>query len=669
MINIKLTPEQMDAYSTNTFSVPFPLNVFENSDTNLIKSINDITHTKTLINFMPKVLDVFNSLAKFKKPLGSLNIATIKGEMTFVLNLFRTKASASLFEVFSKLGINLHRIMIAYSPSKEVIEIDNSLYVNLTRLDQKYIEQITVYLMSLIQLFIRLTDYNLEDNHFATSKMSVNELRISKEIYESINDFLFDTSVNFNINLKELEYSTLDTLVIDNVSYAANMPLATTASSNPLQYVNLQKDNDYFILIKKSSGFYYLVNLQKGSVSTNINNLSYLDFDSDTSSVGIAGSLKGYPSKTITISKTTTDNLLNGTYNILENHYEIQDLHIKEKAETFINNMVVVRDFIEAPELQVIFDDLDKKHFNVESTSFVSIDSIKETYKDDKYAQQLYSSNEELMKRLGPVDLKDLSSMVPSIIKGDTYSAIFTGESGTGKSTTAKHLFYSSGIPFELINASINIEESDLIGIMVANKDRKSDLDPMFVWKDGILSRAVRNGYGVILEEINFARAGVLGKFNSLLDDSRQIELGDGTILKAHPNFRFFATGNIGEEGTQRLNRALINRFQHAKKFQHLNKNDTIELIMAKTGYKNRDNVEKVYVIYDAIKKYAKENQLKLSISIRQLLNIFNSPKVYKTVEQAVTNFMLNHAFLEEEEHQEHFTETVLSVMDLKFKL
>jgi hypothetical protein len=354
---------------------------------------------------------------------------------------------------------------------------------------------------------------------------------------------------------------------------------------------------------------------------------------------------------------------------ILESVSEIENTKVKEKVESFLSKCSTLREIVEVTNLEDFFKELNKDYFDTTTTSHVSNESIKLQYQSDAYAQQLYELNKKVMDKLGPVDLQDLSNIVPSVIKGETYSAIFVGESGTGKSTTAKHIFYQAGIPFEIINASINIEESDFIGTMVANKNRKSELDPMFVWKDGVLTRAIRNGYGTIIEEINFGRAGVLGKLNSLLDDSRQIELGDGTILQAHPNFRLFATGNIGEEGTQRLNRALINRFQHAKKFKHLNKQETINLIATKTKYKDLDKLEKIYVVYDAVRKYAKENQLKLSISIRQLINIFMAPKVYKSAYDAVINFMINQAFLEETEHQEHFVETVLSVFDLKFKL
>jgi len=666
-LNIKATVAEMESFSTTKYTVPFVLNVFDSSENNIVQTVSDIHHEVTIMNFVPKVLDVFNALARLKKPVGSLSETFIDGDLTYVLNLFRTKSTVSLFEVFAKLGISLHRILVTYTPNTKTLSVDSSLLAHLSRLDKAYSLQISIYLRALVHLFKKLSEFKVEDNHFAISKMSATELRISKQVNAQFDGFLYSLDHDFEVNLKEIEYIALDRILIENASYSANLPLANNGSSTALSYISLQKEDQIYTLLRKDSGFYYLVDMNSGDISTT-NTLSFLDFDADSQIVGIASSLKMFD-QPIVAKKVNIDNLLTGKYQILENHFEIVNPITKEKTENFLYNLVSVRDAVEATDLELYFSDLGRDKFDTDTTSYVSIDSIKKQYESDSYAQQLYISNKVMMDRLGPVDLKELSNMVPSLVKGDTFSMVFTGESGTGKSTTAKYLAYTSGLPFEIINASINIEESDFIGTMVSNKNRKSDLDPMFVWKDGVLARAVRNGYGLLLEEINFARAGVLGKLNSLLDDSRQIELGDGTILKAHPNFRFFATANINEEGTQRLNRALVNRFQHAKKFYHLTKNETIDLIMAKTGYKNKDSIEKVYVVYDAIKKYAKENQLKLSISIRQLINIFNAPKVYKNVEHAIMNLMVNHAFLEEEEHQDHFVETVLSVLDLKFKL
>jgi hypothetical protein len=202
--------------------------------------------------------------------------------------------------------------------------------------------------------------------------------------------------------------------------------------------------------------------------------------------------------------------------------------------------------------------------------------SIKATYDDDEYAQELYKQVQPYYETF---DLKDLSSIVKAFAKGDTYSMMLYGASGTGKSTCARVIPYRCGLPYVSVNFSTNIEESDLIGTFMPNKDKKSELDPPFVWKDGILTNAIRKGYIFIGEEINFARPGILSKLNSLLDEFRQIDLPTGEIVKAHPNFRIIATCNIAYEGTNRFNKALINRFELIYEFEDLTREETITLL------------------------------------------------------------------------------------------
>lgn len=669
-ISLDILYKDIQANLVDKYAPDFPLLVVaEGEDSKVTHTIKEINISNTLMNFIPKVLSTFKALATTKKPLGSINYAKYEnGQRINSLNIFRTKQSSFLFEPFTKLGINLHKLLLGINDDNSKLYLDSALIGHLARLGQDIQTQMVLYLISVMHMFMELNTIQLKDNYFMLSKLSSSELRVKENIFNSLNRLVKSFDSNIKIEILETENSKIDYMELTNDTFSANLPISVTGQI-PISYLLLKNNSkNYSLLFKTIGNSYYRLNLSNGEIVTNLK-LSNIDFDSDSTLVGLSGSMTmcGNP---ITVSYNETLQMASeAKFTVLESISDIEDADIRKYHEQFITKLSEVREITEAVNLEDVYKTISKDYFDTSSSTYVSNDTIKSQYKDDAYAQELYKINKKVIDKLGPVDLQDLSNIVPSVIKGETYSAIFVGESGTGKSTTAKHIAYMAGIPFEIINASINIEESDFIGIMVSNKNRKSDLDPMFVWKDGILARAVRHGYVVIIEELNFARAGVLGKLNTLMDDSRQIELGDGSIIQAHPNFRLFATGNIGEEGTQRLNRALINRFQHAKKFKHLNKQEAIALIISKTGYKDHDKVDKIYSVYDAIRKYAKENQLKLSISIRQLLNIFMAPKIYKSAYDAVVNFMINQAFLEETEHQEHFMETVLSVFDLKFKL
>jgi hypothetical protein len=293
-------------------------------------------------------------------------------------------------------------------------------------------------------------------------------------------------------------------------------------------------------------------------------------------------------------------------------------------------------------------------------------EELKAQYADDAYAQELYK---QVRPHYDAFDLGSLNANLAGFAKGIIYAMAFVGESGTGKSTAARVIPYKCGLPFVSVNFSVNIEEADLFGSMFPNPAKLKPEDPEFVWQDGILTKAVRNGYVAILEEINFARPGVLGKLNSLLDENRQLDLANGEVLKAHPNFRIIATCNVAYEGTNRFNKALINRFDDVTVFKDLKRDEAIEVIKARTGYADKAKIDKVYNVYEALKKFADEQNVNLVISMRQLLNLFTKGKFYKDAKDAVTRIMLNGAFLEDPEYQKVFEDTVLTAFDLKFKI
>lgn len=353
--------------------------------------------------------------------------------------------------------------------------------------------------------------------------------------------------------------------------------------------------------------------------------------------------------------------------NILDDNSEEEDF-IKSAPSTLTRWYTEVKSGLHESIPDSILSMLSKALDVSLNTGVYTFDSeaIKEAYKDDEYAQQLYTQVQPYYETF---DLGTLSANLKGFAKGDLYSMLFAGDSGTGKSTAARVIPTRCGIPYISVNFSVNIEESDLFGSMIPNPTKSSADDPEFVWQDGVLTKAIRNGYCAVLEEINFARPGVLGKLNSLLDENRQIDLPTGEILKAHPNFRIIATCNVAYEGTNRFNKALINRFDDCTIFKDVERSKAISIIKNRTGYTNISKIDVIYNVYEAIKKYGKEQNLNLIISMRQLLNVFSKGKYYADAQDAIRRIMINGAFIEEPEYQDEFEKAVLPAFNLKFKI
>uniref|UniRef100_J3N351 Midasin n=1 Tax=Oryza brachyantha TaxID=4533 RepID=J3N351_ORYBR len=89
----------------------------------------------------------------------------------------------------------------------------------------------------------------------------------------------------------------------------------------------------------------------------------------------------------------------------------------------------------------------------------------------------------------------------------------------------------------------------------------------IFLWQDGSLVQAMKNGDLFLIDEISLADDSVLERLNSVLEPERNLSLAEkgGSVLEkvvAHPSFFILATMNPGGDyGKKELSPALRNRF------------------------------------------------------------------------------------------------------------
>ncbi|WOL06186.1 midasin isoform X3 [Canna indica] len=89
----------------------------------------------------------------------------------------------------------------------------------------------------------------------------------------------------------------------------------------------------------------------------------------------------------------------------------------------------------------------------------------------------------------------------------------------------------------------------------------------IFLWQDGPLVQAMKDGDHFLVDEISLADDSVLERLNSVLEPERKLSLAEkgGAVLEhitAHPNFFILATMNPGGDyGKKELSPALRNRF------------------------------------------------------------------------------------------------------------
>jgi MoxR-like ATPase len=208
---------------------------------------------------------------------------------------------------------------------------------------------------------------------------------------------------------------------------------------------------------------------------------------------------------------------------------------------------------------------------------------------------------------------KAVRGICSAVTSGDIRAILFHGPAGTGKTISCKLVCQEIAMPImDVINCTENLDEF-VLGKFIPEEDR-------IVFKESYVTKAIRSGGAVVFEEINFAKPQYLAFLNSLLDDNGFVRLDNGEVVRRHPNFRFFATMNLGYFGTKELNQALYNRFNVILELAALS-DEAIAKMLTTRVPECSDKVDKLLGVYHKLKKKIDSEELDIVISPRNLEN------------------------------------------------
>jgi midasin len=129
----------------------------------------------------------------------------------------------------------------------------------------------------------------------------------------------------------------------------------------------------------------------------------------------------------------------------------------------------------------------------------------------------------------------------------------------------------------------------------------KSDQQQHFLWIESILIRSMKQGYWLILENVNTCSLSVLDRLNSLLEPNGQLIIneggGQGSIIKPHENFRLILTMDQNQ-GNGEISRAMRNRCCeiYIDDQQEFNYFDSKELIQACQIYQTKQQEDFIQI-------------------------------------------------------------------------
>lgn len=133
---------------------------------------------------------------------------------------------------------------------------------------------------------------------------------------------------------------------------------------------------------------------------------------------------------------------------------------------------------------------------------------------------------------------------------------LLEGPTSTGKTSVIKFLADMTGNKLVRINNHRDMDLDEYVG-------RYEPKEHTVEFVEGKLLECMRNGYWLLLDELNLARSEILEALNRVFDDNRELYIPElGEFVRPSPAFRIFATQNPANySGRALLSKAFRNRF------------------------------------------------------------------------------------------------------------
>ncbi|MGN1182767.1 MAG: AAA family ATPase [Faecalibacillus sp.] len=234
------------------------------------------------------------------------------------------------------------------------------------------------------------------------------------------------------------------------------------------------------------------------------------------------------------------------------------------------------------------------------------------------FLQLSIQDNQELyLKNRAFLDMNDFD-LIKSFYRGKTWSCLYYGPSGTGKTTKTLCVAGALGLPSLKIVGSRAIDEASLFGKYVLRNGET-------VFEYGPLALMMKYGGMFIFDEINMVDSDIIASLNDVLDGTKQKILDNGEIIHAHRNFRFAESMNIGYTGTNEMNISHKSRIQNKIKISKLSVEKMKDILVKETEIDERIAM-KMASLLDAFNNVIINlgNETTQRIDLRTLINWAN---------------------------------------------
>jgi cobaltochelatase CobS len=245
---------------------------------------------------------------------------------------------------------------------------------------------------------------------------------------------------------------------------------------------------------------------------------------------------------------------------------------------------------------------------------------------------------------------KDILATVLYAIMKPNEPCLFTGPTGSGKSSFIQQTFSWLNRPLYRVNMDNDITRADWVGQWVLRGKE------MF-FQYGILPRAMREGIPVLIDEWDAQQPGVSLATQAVLeDDGRLVIMETGEIIAPTDGFRLFGTCNtlgMGDEsglyhGTQPQNFAQLDRFKLVEHIDYPEEDVEKDIVKRVVGITDNDVLTKLTEFATLVRRAFVKEEIRATMSTRTIISVAQKIVDFGDVKMAYNKAFINKSTGEE---------------------
>jgi cobaltochelatase CobS len=235
------------------------------------------------------------------------------------------------------------------------------------------------------------------------------------------------------------------------------------------------------------------------------------------------------------------------------------------------------------------------------------------------------------------------------------YETIFLhGLPGCGKSNVLRYIAGEKAWKYIRVNLIRDMSKEDIYGYWEFKDGHTSFVDSAIV-------RSIKEGYFLILEELDIAPSMLLKSLNTFLEPSKHgrftpfINLQTGDEIVPNAEFRFAATANTGGKGDETglfpdsstLDDAFLDRFDDVLKVGYPTIGQEIEILRTTTGCDTK-TAEAIAKFADGVRNAFVEQKVYSTFSLRKSANLARKLVRGKKLSSALKYTVLDRCSIED---------------------